>query len=51
MSKISVIPTDFFNKRAKPYIKKYKTLQEEINALAEEIEENPFLGTDLGKGI
>jgi len=51
MSKAKVIPTDYFNKKAKPLVKKYKTLQAEINALALEIEKNPSLGIDLGDNV
>jgi hypothetical protein len=51
MSKVKVIPTDYFNKKAKPLVKKYKSLQAEINALAAKIEENPTMGVDLGDNI
>ncbi len=51
MSKVKVIPTDYFNKKAKPLVKKYKSLQAEINALAAKIEENPTMGIDLGDNI
>jgi hypothetical protein len=51
MSKVKVIPTDYFNKKAKPLVKKYKSLQDEINTLASKIEENPTMGVDLGDNI
>jgi len=51
MSKVSVIPTDYFNKKAKPLVKKFKTLQAEINELALQLEKNPLIGIDLGDNI
>ncbi|MDX1904633.1 MAG: type II toxin-antitoxin system RelE/ParE family toxin [Thermonemataceae bacterium] len=51
MSKAKVIPTNYFNKKAKPLIKKFKSLQAEINVLAAKIEENPTMGIDLGNNI
>ena len=46
-----IIFTDFFSKKAKPLIKRFHTLKQEILDLAEDLIENPFLGDDLGNGI
>ena len=46
-----IIFTDFFAKKAKPLIKKYATLKQEILDLSNDLLENPLLGDDLGNGI
>ena len=46
-----VVFSDFFNKSAKPLVKKYTSLKSEIVALSKNLEENSSLGIDLGNGI
>ena len=40
-----------FEKDLKKLGKKQKSLKEDLKKLKEEIQENPFLGTDLGEGF
>lgn len=40
-----------FGKELKRLMKKYKTITSDIYELTEELKANPYLGTDLGKGI
>ena len=40
-----------FEKDLKKLGKKYKSFKEDFKKLKEEIQENPFLGTDLGEGF
>jgi mRNA-degrading endonuclease RelE of RelBE toxin-antitoxin system len=44
----SVIPIDKFKKEAKRLIKKYPSLKEELEFLAEHLANNPTAGTALG---
>lgn len=43
------IPT--FLRQTKKYFKKYKSFHDDIRKLIDSIEENPFQGTDLGRGV
>lgn len=42
---------DTFKKEAKRLKKRYRSFVDDYERLVEEIEENPFLGTDLGGGL
>jgi mRNA-degrading endonuclease RelE of RelBE toxin-antitoxin system len=46
--KFSIIPTDRFKKEAKRLIKKFPSLRTELLNLADELENNPEIGTPLG---
>jgi hypothetical protein len=46
---IEIIPAPSFRKALKPLAKKYHSLLEDINLLAEQIRQNPKLGTPLGQ--
>ncbi len=43
--------TSFFEARYKRLIKKFNTLETEIDELAEQLLENPAMGTSLGAGL
>ncbi len=47
----SVFFSPFFKRKAKPLVKKYKTLKESINNLAADLIKNPYLGESYGSGI
>jgi hypothetical protein len=47
----NIIPTDNFNREAKHLAKKYYTLKNDLLSLRAELQENPNLGTPLGKGV
>lgn len=49
MIEISSIPP--FDRELKRLNKKYKSLLQDICQLRDELIKNPFLGTDLGKGV
>ena len=40
-----------FIKELKRLAKKYKNITKDIQKLAEELRQNPFYGSDLGKGV
>jgi len=44
-----IIPTPFFAKELKALAKKYKSIGADVRNLISELEENPKLGTHLGK--
>ena len=44
-----VIATDSFGRKLKQLAKKYKSIGSDLLAVIEELEENPTLGTPLGK--
>jgi hypothetical protein len=46
-----IIFSDVFNKSAKPLVKKYPSLKNEIVSLVKDLSENNLMGTDLGGGI
>ncbi len=46
--KVEVKITKSFKKQAKPLLKKYKSLADELIQLSDELKENPKRGTDLG---
>jgi len=43
-----IIPSDEFKKNVKNLSKKYRNIKQDIELLAEELFENPFMGTELG---
>lgn len=45
----SVKPARSFERDAKPLLKKYASLKQELTILGEELAENPTMGTPLGK--
>lgn len=47
----SVIATDHFKKEAKKLTRKYRSLRGELEALGEELAENPTTGTPLGHDL
>lgn len=47
----SIILTDQFKKEAKKLVKKYRTLKTELQALGDELSENPTAGTPLGNDV
>lgn len=47
----NIILTDNFKKEAKPLIKKYASLKNELDELFTELEQNPTLGTHLGNDV
>jgi mRNA-degrading endonuclease RelE of RelBE toxin-antitoxin system len=47
----SIYTTPNFDKEAKRLSKKYHSLKNEIASLIEELEENPFIGTDIGNNV
>lgn len=48
---IEVIAQPSFKKELKKLKKKYRTIDQDYLNLIEELETNPYLGTDLGKGV
>jgi mRNA-degrading endonuclease RelE of RelBE toxin-antitoxin system len=47
--KTKIVITDNFEKEAKRFLKKYKSLKSELNILYTELTTNPRTGTSLGK--
>ena len=47
--KVKTIP--YFEREAKPLIKKYKSLKTEIKELSDSLQENPEQGTPIGNGF
>ena len=47
----NVKPTPYFLKELKRLSKRYRSLKEDVNLLVASLHENPFQGTDLGKGL
>ncbi len=47
---MDIIITDEFKRCAKPLAKRYKSFNQDYQALLDELEKNPLLGTDLGMG-
>ena len=47
----SVVLTDHFKKEAKRLTKKYRSLKAELEALGDELAENPTTGTPLGHDL
>jgi mRNA-degrading endonuclease RelE of RelBE toxin-antitoxin system len=41
--------TSFFNRQIKKLNKKYPSIPSDLTALVEQLQENPFLGTHIGK--
>lgn len=46
-----IIPQKHFLKEVKRLSKKYRSLKQDLQALQDELEQNPFAGSDLGGGI
>jgi mRNA-degrading endonuclease RelE of RelBE toxin-antitoxin system len=44
-----IIPAQSFERNAKPLLKKYPSLREELYELGEQLSRNPMQGTPLGK--
>lgn len=49
--KVSIRVAENFKKEAKPLLKKYRSLKDELTALEQELVQNPALGTPLGAQI
>ncbi|TAL69182.1 MAG: hypothetical protein EPN82_07725 [Bacteroidetes bacterium] len=49
--KITVRVTSYFQKQAKPLLKKYPSLREELKEFENKLLENPRLGISLGKSV
>ncbi|GHU70544.1 hypothetical protein FACS189413_11040 [Bacteroidia bacterium] len=47
----NIVTIPNFDKELKRLVKKYPSLKIEITSLIEKLEENPFLGTDLGNNV
>lgn len=47
----NIKPTPHFLKELKRLSKRYRSLKEDVNLLVASLHENPFQGTDLGKGL
>ena len=43
-----IIPSEEFKKNTKVLQKKYRSIKEDIESLAQELLSNPFIGTELG---
>jgi len=48
---VKIFVTTNFKRRAKKYLKKYKSLKEELQELQGELEENPQLGTLITENV
>lgn len=48
---INIVDTPRFRKEAKRLGKKYKSLADDFIRLYADLQENPLLGVDLGKGV
>ncbi|NQX56552.1 hypothetical protein HQN86_23235 [Pedobacter panaciterrae] len=46
-----IVLTSDFKKELKQIAKKHKGILKDLNALIEELEENPIKGTDLGQNL
>jgi mRNA-degrading endonuclease RelE of RelBE toxin-antitoxin system len=46
-----IVLTSDFKKELKQIAKKHKGILKDLNALIEELEENPINGTDLGQNL
>jgi hypothetical protein len=47
----NVQTTPNFDREAKRLKRKYPSLKSELSGLIDDLEQNPFLGTDLGNGV
>lgn len=50
MNKV-IIHHETFDREFKRLNKKYRSLQKDVATLIEELEQNPFIGVDLGNGV
>ena len=50
MSEVTIIPSPEFVRQAKRFAKKYKSFDDDLVDLQDELMKNPFIGTDLGGG-
>lgn len=50
MAEIVIIPSDEFRRQAKRLAKKYKSLANDLARFQQELQDNPFIGVDLGDG-
>lgn len=46
-----IVPRRHFLKEVKRLAKKYRLLKNDLQALQDELERNPYVGTDLGGGV
>ncbi len=49
--KSKIIPTENFQRKAKPLLKKHASLMSELEGLAEQLLQNPYLGTAVRENI
>ena len=49
--KVTISTIDEFDKCVRRLAKKYKSLKSDLRTFQQEIMENPFIGTDLGRGV
>lgn len=47
----SIVTIKTFDKRIKRLAKKYKSIKKDFIAFIENLQENPFIGADLGNGV
>lgn len=50
MPDIFIVPSAEFRRQAKRLVKKYRSLGEDLLVLQQALQQNPFVGTDLGNG-
>ncbi len=50
MQDVLIIPSAEFIRQSKRLAKKYKSLKNDLIVLQQNLQENPFLGSDLGNG-
>lgn len=50
MQDVLIIPSAEFRRQVKRLAKKYRSLKENLLALQQTLQQNPFVGTDLGNG-
>lgn len=50
MAEIDIIPSDEFRRQAKRLAKKYRSLANDLARFQQELQDNPFIGVDLGDG-
>ena len=50
MQDVLIIPSAEFSRQAKRLAKKYRSLKDDLTVFQQDLQKNPFLGTDLGNG-
>ena len=48
---VTIATIDEFDRRARSLAKKYKSLKNDLRVFQQEIMKNPFIGSDLGRGV